>query len=159
MQSFTVSRTVDGKIATAEIHLVANGCFYFFNAQHLYLKISSIERSYFDFMCEKMDYQNRVEINGKLRNGYIKHYNKVTSSKKAPSERTLQRYEDKLKSLNLIISINEPGALCFINPKYVFRGTLTARWNLMNKLADMAFRGAIDLSAIIDRPVDSIKPN
>jgi hypothetical protein len=109
-------------------------------------------------MCEKMDYNNRIELNPKLRKDYIDHFNKLTSSKKAPSGRTLQRYETALKELNLIINPKKSGALVYVNPKYAFKGKLSARPTLMNRLADMAFKGEIDLSTIIDQPVESIQP-
>jgi len=157
-QKFTVSRMVGEEIATAEIHLVTDGCFYFFNAQHLYLQISNIERSYFDFICENMDYNNRILLNPKLREEYIDHYNKLTSSKKALSTRSFQRYEDTFKKLNLIINPSKSGAFVYVNPKYAFKGKLSARPTLMNRLADMAFKGEIDLSTIIDQPVESIQP-
>ena len=157
-QKFTVSRKIGEEIATAEIHLVTAGCLYFFNAQHLYLKISNIERSYFDFMCEKMDYNNRIELNPKLRKDYIDHFNKLTSSKKAPSGRTLQRYETALKELNLIINPKKSGALVYVNPKYAFKGKLSDRLNLMNRLAKLAINDERILAAIIDRPIGTILP-
>jgi hypothetical protein len=157
-QVFTVSRMVGDKTAIAEIHLVTAGCCYFFNAQHLYLQISNIKRSYFDFICEKMDHNNRILLNPKLREEYIYHYNKVTSSQNAPSMRTLQRYEITLRKLKLIIKPIKSGAFVYVNPKYAFKGKLSARPTLMNRLADMAFKGEIDLSTITDRPIESILP-
>lgn len=160
-QKFTVSRMVEEKIATAEIHLVTAGCWYFFNAQHLYLQISNIERSYFDFICEKMYYNNLILLNPKLREAYIVHYNNLTSSKKkAPSTRSLQRYEAILKKLKLIIRPNKSGAFVYVNPKYAFKGKLSDRLNLMNRLAKMAYNLNDEriLAAIIDRPIESILP-
>ncbi len=152
---------VGEEIVTAEIHLVTAGCWYFFNAQHLYLQISNIERSYFDFICEKMEYNNRIELNPKLREAYIDHFNNLKSSfQKAPSLRTLQRYETTLKELKMIISPNKSGAFVYVNPKYAFKGTLSNRLNLMKRLAKMAFdlNDTRILAAIIDKPITSILP-
>jgi len=157
-QVFTVYRKVGDKTATAEIHLVTAGCCYYFNAQHLYLQIKNIERSYFDFICEKMEYNNRILLTPKLREEYIYHYNKVTSSQNAPSVRTLQRYEITLRKLKLIIKPIKSGPLAYVNPKYAFKGKLSERLNVMNRLAKLALNDERILAAIIDRPVESILP-
>lgn len=157
-QKFTVSKMVDNKLVTEEISLVTNGCFYFFNAQHLYLELSPNERSYFDFMCEKMDYENRILLNCRFRRNFIKHFNSITSSKDAPSEHDLKLFEIKLKSLKLVIQVVNLTAVHMVNPKYVFAGNLTQRKKLLEKLAEMALNGDIDLTTIIDRSIDKIKP-
>ena len=77
---------VDGtSIRKEEIPLVTDGCYYFFNGQHLYLKINNVERCYFDYLCENMDYKNRIHLESWLRKKFIVHFNRLTSSKKAPS--------------------------------------------------------------------------
>lgn len=145
-------------LTTAEIFLVTAGCCYFFNAQHLYLQLSKIERSYFDFICEKMNYNNLILLNPKLREAYIDHYNKLTSSKKAPSLRTLQKYETKLIELKLFINPIKSGASVYVNPKYAFNGKLSDRLNLIKRLAKMALKDERILAAIIDRPIESFLP-
>lgn len=154
---FTVRIDTDQQIVTREILVETNGCYYFFNAQHLYLQLSSIERSYFDFMCEKMDYRNRILLNRKFREEFKKLYNNITSTKDAPVERTLQRYEKKLIKLKLVIKIKGKGFIHYINPKYATKETFTGRKKIFQNLSDMAFAGEIDLSTIIDLPIDKIK--
>jgi hypothetical protein len=158
-QKIIVYRKVGQQLASAEIYFETNGYFHFFNAQHLYFKLSNYERAYFDYMCEKMDFSNRVNLNAEFRKKFEDHINRITSSNKAPSERTLQRYEVKLLFLKLLISNKKMAAAVFVNPKYVMNGTLSERKKLLEKLADMALEGDIDLSTIIDRPIDSIQPN
>jgi len=158
-QKITVFRNVDQQIVTEEILLVTKGCFYFFNAQHIFLRLSSFERSYFDFMCENMDYENRIFLDLNFRKRYIKHFNKITSSKDALSEETLHDFEDKLKTNKLIISVRKQRGVHYVNPKYATKENITQRKKILQKLADMALSNEIDLSTIIDRPVDKIKPN
>ena len=158
-QKIIISKNVDQQIVTEEIYLVTKACSYFFNAQHIYLKLSSIERSYFDYMCESMDYENRILLNPIFRKKYTIHYNKITSSKNAPSEHTLRRYESKLISTNLVIKVKKNAGVHYVNPKYVINGTISQRKKILLKLADKALSNEIDLSTIIDRPVDKIQPN
>lgn len=155
---FTVRRNIDQQIVRREIKVETNGCYYFFNAQHLYLQLSSLEHSYFDFMCEKMDYGNQILLNSKFREVFKEHYNKITSTTDAPIERTLQRYEKKLIMLKLVISVKGKGFIHYVNPKYATKVTPTDRKKIFLNLEEMAFAGEINLSTIIDLPIDKIKP-
>ena len=158
-QKFTISRIVGKEIVTAEVHLVTAGCWYFFNAQHLYLQLSTIERSYLEFICEKMDYNNRISLSPKLREEYIDHYNNFSSSKKTLSIRSFQRYEKTLIELKLIISPKKSGSFAYVNPKYAFKGNLSERLKLIQSLAKLAINDEKIFTAIIDKPIASILPN
>lgn len=156
-QVINVSRRVGDEIVTVAVPFVSDGYFYFFNAQHIFLKLSAVERSYFDYISETMNLSNRIILNLKLRKKYILHYNRITSSQDSPSARTLQGFEKKLKSLKLIIAVRGQGALHYVNAKYVSKGTLSQRRKVLLQLADLAFAGDIDPTAIIDRPIDEIQ--
>jgi hypothetical protein len=155
---FIVSHIIDQEVVKKEISVVTEGCYYYFNAQHIYLQLSTIERSYFDFISEKMDYEHRISLNAIFRKEYIIHYNKITSSKDAPTEATLHTYEKKLIALHLIISINGQRVIHYVNPKYVTKGTATQRKKKLQELSDMASKGEIDLSTIINRLIVDNQP-
>ncbi len=158
-QKVKISRMINNQLVTDEISLVSEGCFYYFNAQHLFVKLSPKERSYFDFMCEKMDYDQRILLDNKFRKRFIRHISNITSSNDAPSMDTLRTNEKHMVDLKLVISVKNQGALHYVNPKYVCNGSPSKRKKVIQKLAELALKGTIDLSTILDRPVDVMQPN
>ena len=155
-REFTVSKVVDQKTVTEVVSVVTEGCYYFFNAQHLYFQLTAIERSYFDFMCEKMDYEYRIGISNVFRKEYIEHYYKITSLSNAPSETDLRTFEKKLIALKLVINLKGQSIQHIVNPKYVMKGKLTQRKNKLQELSDMASKGKIDIRTIYPKPVDEL---
>ena len=154
---FKVTRVTDQQEVTEEISVVADGCTYFFNAQHLYLQLTAIERSYFDYMCEHMDFANRINISNVTRKDYSNFYNKITTSNDGPPAKVLQVMEKKLKSLKLLIGVKGQRSAHYVNPKYVSKGTASQRKKTLQILSGIAQEGLIDLSTIINIPLDSIQ--
>lgn len=146
---------IDNQIVKIPASYVTEGCVHFFNAQHLHLQLSPIERCYFEFMCERMDYQNRLNLKPIFREDFILHFKNLTKQK-PPSDRMLSGCEKKLKGLNLILKIKGQGSLHFANPKYVSKGTQTLRKKSLQLLADYALVGKVDIAAIIDRSLEKI---
>jgi len=148
----------ENQILNMEVSYVNEGCTHFFNAQHLYLELSPVERCYFDFLCEKMDPLNRIDIIPKRRNDFVSHFKKFTNEK-PPDSRKITSIEKKLRELNLLLKVKGQGSLHFVNPKYVTKGSQTQRKNSILKIAYHAMNGEIDLTSILDRPLSSILPH
>ena len=144
-----------GYLSTKEVNQVTEGCTYFFNSQHIFLKLTTKERSYFDFICENMDWNNRIVLDKGIRTKYIKFYNKITSSKTCSSIRTLQRYENNLIECGLVMKYGN--SICIVNPRYVYKGNLTSRNKLIKELLGLAQSNKIKLQPLLNFPKESIK--
>src|SRR5947209_8057304 len=76
-----------------EVRFVQEGCYLYFNAQHVLLQLSPIMRSFLDFLCEKMRADtNTLEINKELKEGFVEHIKSITNNRKAPSVNSLNMY-------------------------------------------------------------------
>lgn len=148
----------ENQILRTEVRYVDEGCTHFFNAQHLYLELSPVERCYFDFLCERMDPFNRIDIIPTRRIDFVSHFKKLTDQK-PPDSRKIPRIEKKLRDLNLLLKVKGQGSLHFVNPKYVTKGNQTQRKKSLQKIAEHAMNGEMELTAILDRPLSNILPH
>lgn len=144
------------KVIKREISFVNEGCVYFFNAQHIFLKLTTIERCYFDFLAEQMDYENRIDLGVLTRKRFISFYNIITSTKDAPLPYRLRLFEKKFKELKLLIELQGKGHLHYVNPKYVFKGKLPERKKILQHLTELGIQGNLNLLALLDRPLSEI---
>lgn len=135
---------------------VNEGCTYFFNAQHKYAQLKGYERAYFDYICEHMNARNQIKLRPALREEFLAFYEKVTNVKSIRSKRSLQQAEVKFKELYLVFLDPDDEILHFVNPKHVYKGTLTERSKLLNRLATLTFRDPNVFKAIADVPFDSV---
>lgn len=138
------------------IKVVSNGCKYFFNAQHKFLQLSTVERAYFDFLCEKMNSRNKVSFNPANRGAFINFCKDITSGKFDSKQNTLLNAEKKFVNLYLAFK-DESGKLYYINPKHVFKGSNNERKKLYNSLSNLASEGKIPIEAIIDKPISVLE--
>jgi len=147
----------ENQIVNIEVKYVNEGCTHFFNTQHLYLQLSPLERCYFEFLCERMDPFNRIDIVPTHRKEFVSHFKKLTDQK-PPDSRSITSIEKKLRDLKLLLKVKGQGSLHFVNPKYVFKGNQTKRKKAILKIADHAMMDEIEIASIIDRPLNRILP-
>lgn len=140
------------QIIDIQSNYVNEGCMHFFNAQHLYLKLTTIERCYFDYICERMDYYNRIDISPVLRSSFFDHFQKLTDER-PPSIKSLTDCEKKLRELKLLLKIKNNGKLHFVNPKYVTKGKEAHRKKALILIAEYSLNGEAEINSIIDRPL------
>ena len=140
-----------------KIITVSDGCTYFFNAQHKFLQLSTAERAYFDFLCEKMNSRNKVSFNSTNRKAFMEFCKEVTSDKFVRGEKTLLNAEKKFLKLHLAFK-DEYGKLYYINPKHVFKGTYEERKKLIYHIVKLASEGKLPLEVIMDKPMSVFEP-
>lgn len=138
---------------------VNEGCTYFFNAQHKYAQLKGYERAYFDYICEHMNARNLINLRPALREEFLAFYERVTNVKSIRSKRSLQQAEVKFKELHLVFLDPVHKKLHYVNPKHVYKGTLTERSKLLNRLAALTSSDPNIFKAIADVPFDSVVPN
>jgi hypothetical protein len=146
-----------GIITEHDIYFVNLGCTYFFNAQHKFIHLSTIERLYFDVICEKMNFRNKIELNPSFRHDFINFCKRTLKIEKIRTGRSLQNMENKFKNLYLIFDDPEYKGLYYVNPKYVFKGTAIERKSLLNKITQLALYYPDCAKAITDVDLDSIE--
>lgn len=140
------------------VSVVTEGCIYFFNAKHLFLKLTTIERAYFDYICERMTNENLIKLNPQFRRDFIGFCNNIMSDEEFCGERTLFNAEKKFSVLQLVFKI-EGDKISLVNPKYVFNGSQASRDDVLNNAIDLANKGKIPKEAIIDTPYNQLKPD
>lgn len=140
-----------------KIEFKGEGCTYYFNAQHKFLKLTTVERAYFDFLCENMNSRNKISFNPTTRKNFIDFCKKITSGKFVRGERTLIEAEKKFVELHLAFK-DEYGKMYYINPKHVFKGSYEERRRLLLRISKHASIGKIPLEAILDVPLLALEP-
>jgi hypothetical protein len=156
-----VYKTKDTLLTGIEVNYVNDGCVYFFNAQHKLLMLNTLERGYFDFMCEKMNARNLVEVDPEFRERYLEFCNKILGPKVSRTQRSFVNFENKLKELGLIFQNPNITRLQYVNPKHVFKGSLWEREKLLKKLLKIAIDSDNNdmLKQLIDKPLETLEPN
>ena len=122
------------RVLDRKIHFKSTGYKIYFNAQHLFLKLTPVERSVFDFLCEAMDHKNRTYIDAGLKLRYIAFIANITGQKQKIANTQVGAALQKLKFLGLIFTVENSRTYYTVNPKYVYCGTERARKQLLKEL-------------------------
>jgi hypothetical protein len=140
-----------------EVEFKREGFVSLFNAQHIYLEMTSKQRCFFDFLCEKMNEQNKVLIDTDLRNEFIVFLDKITSGKISLTQRALINYIKILIELRLIILYGNSSFLYVVNPKYVYKGAEINRKRILDDLIKNHMKYNIDIQSLLDIPLSEIE--
>jgi signal recognition particle subunit SEC65 len=133
-----------------EVGFVDEGCVYYFNSKHKFIKLTTMERAYFDFLCETMNGRNIVELNPALRNSFLDFCFIVHKVKAIRHVRTLLKYEEKFFDLNLMFKDSRNPRLTFMNPKYVFKRNSKERRKLIKEITDLINKGHLPYKIFLD---------
>lgn len=153
----TIYKVDTGTLVANKVAFVNDGCTYFFNAQHKFIQLKTLERVYFDFICEKMNSRNKIELNPVFRKQFLSFCKEVFNKEGVRTERSLLNTELKLINLALIFKDPINKKLNYVNPKYVFKGTLTERGKLLNSLARLSISHEYIAKVLLNVEFDSLK--
>lgn len=143
-----------------EIEFKREGFVSLFNAQHIYLEMNTMQRCFFDFLCEKMNEQNKVHIDTDNRIEFLSFLEKITSGRSSTTNRTLVNYINFFIELRLIIPFNSNKFLYIMNPKYVYKGAEINRKKILDDLIKNHMKYNIDIQSLLDIPLSEIEfPN
>jgi hypothetical protein len=143
-----------------KIEFQREGFVSLFNAQHIYLEMNTMQRCFFDFLCEKMTTKNQVLIDTDHRIEFISFLEKITSGRSSTTIRTLVNYINFFIELRLIIPFNSKRFLYIVNPKYVYKGSEINRKNILDDLIKNHMKYNIDIQSLLDIPLSEIEfPN
>jgi hypothetical protein len=130
------------------------GCKYYFNAQHIFIELSSKDRSFFDYLCENMDNKNRVIVDVHFKQEYINFMNEILGKDSGIKVSGIDQTLKKLKLLGLIFLVNDTRSYFNVNPRYVFQGTELARTKLLRDLIQNRFNAGLDIGMLLDISID-----
>lgn len=149
-----VTDTKFGGKKEISIRYVTNCHTVYFNAQHLFLQLKTVERCYFDYLIESAEKDGFVLIDVVLKDRFIEHLDKVGGGVVAsPSPKTLHNFTNKLVNLGLVIKTNRKAGY-YINPKYVSVVGQSKRIELVKEMFRLAEMGVINPSPLLDRPIE-----
>lgn len=154
----TILVAKDGLLLDHSLSVVTDGCKYYFNSRHKFFDLNTKQRAYFDFLCEKMDLNNKVHLNPAIRKEFISFCENITGDKAYCVPKTLEGAEKVFIKLHLVIKV-KGSMLSVVNPKYVYKGTQSQREELYVELANLASAGKIPYEAILDKPISAINPD
>jgi hypothetical protein len=144
--------TPQGNAINQPLHYKSTGCKYFFCSQHLTFSLSNKERSFYDFLCEKMDADNAILINKYMKEEYIDFMKKVCSKDLKITIATLDKALAKLKEKMLLIHLNGGAGYYLVNPRYAYKGKEADRMRLLKKIIQNRMLEGLSLDGLIDIP-------
>ena len=142
----------EGEPIVKTVGFINDGFTLFFNAQHLLLKLTVIERSFFDFTCEVMRIgDNDITIDEGVKTKFQEHLMQVSGGKKTVTLNQLTKYVQKLSGLYLILRTQNKGRY-IVNPKYVFKSGAPARKKYMKRLIENRMALKLPLKGLLHIP-------
>jgi len=153
-----VMKIEDNMLFSEEVHFVESSVRLYFNAQHKLIHLKQLQRSYFDFMCEKMNSRNQIKLAPGFREEFISFCERVLGKESVRSRRTLMEAEGQMKELSLIFKVPEISGLWYVNPKHVFKGTETDRTKLLEHLGVQSSVHPHIRAAILNIPDSELTP-
>ncbi len=149
------SLTHKGRTVNPNISFLEDGHTVHHNFQHIILELNlnATGVSYLSYICESMDANNLIQIDGSFKAGYIAFAKKISG--KAPTTKTLDNFIDKFVEKHLLIKRLELPLLYIVNPKYFSKGSKTKRKELLQRLLSTEYDGKIEKEALLNEPFES----
>lgn len=144
-----------GKTVNPSISFLEDGHTVHHNFQHIILELNlnASGMSFLSYMCERMDTNNLIQIDGAFKKEYIAFAKKLSG--KAPSEKKLTNLVKQFKEKHLIIERLDLPFLYIVNPKYFSKGSKAKRIKLIERLLSTEFEGKINKEALLNEPFES----
>lgn len=145
---------LNGIRTTTEVYFTNDSHSVYHNFQHIILKLNlnSVALAYLNYICERMDSKNGIQIDTAFNEEFIQFAKHIANKNVKP--RTLTDLVKTFDENHLIIKHLGFPKLYIVNPKYFFNGSLTKRRELLTELLGVKYEGRIDKSALLNRPID-----
>lgn len=145
---------LNGIRTTTEVLFTNNSHSLFHNFQHIILKLNlnSVALAYLNYICERMDSNNEIQIDQVFNEEFILFANHIAN--KNVKSRTLTDLVKTFEENHLVIKHLGFTKLYIVNPKHFYNGSLTKRTELLTALLGIKYEGRIDKSALLNRPID-----
>jgi hypothetical protein len=145
---------LDGNPISKQLGVIVEGYTLYFNCQHLMVQLGTEARCFFDYLCERMKSDtNEVKIDALLKQDFIQHISRITSTRVSPSIHSLSSYVSTFKKLGLIIpTVKTQREFYAINPRYAYKGQKKNRLQLLANMIKERIRNRESLRGLIDMP-------
>lgn len=149
------SLTCEGKTVNPNINFMDDGHTVHHNFQHIILELNlnATGVSFLNYICERMNADNIITLNGSFKAEYIVFSEGIAG--KAPSVKNLSNLIDKFVEKHLLIERLDLSFLYIVNPKYFSKGTKEKRKQLLLKLLSSEYEGKINKEALLNEPLQS----
>jgi hypothetical protein len=149
------SITYLGKTVNPSISFLEEGHTVHHNFQHIILELNlnATGISFLSYICERMDANNLIKIDGSFKDEYIAFANVISG--KAPTPKTLGNLIDKFVEKHLLIKRLDLKFLYIVNPKYFSKGSKAKRIKLIKRLLSDEFDDKINKEALLNEPFES----
>lgn len=153
--SIKASLTHQGKTVNPNIFFMDDGYTVHHNFQHIILELNlnATGISFLNFICERMNVDNIITLDGEFKAKYIEFAKEISG--KAPEIRTLGNLIDKFVEKHLLIKRLDFSFLYIVNPKYISKGSKTTRKKLLQRLLSTEYDGKINKKALLNEPFQS----
>ena len=153
--TINASLTHQGKTVNPNIRFLENGHTVHHNFQHIILELNlnASGITFLSYICERMDVNNLIQLDGAFKTEYIAFAKKISG--KGPTSRTLDKIVDRFLEKHLLIKRLDLTFLHIVNPKYFSKGSKTNRKDIIKLLLSSEYDGKINKEALLDRPIES----
>lgn len=153
--TINASLTHQGKTVNPNISFLQNGHTVHHNFQHIILELNlnATGITFLSYICERMNADNTILLNGSFKAEYIAFAEKISG--KAPKIKTLDNLVKKFVQKHLLIKRLDLSLLYIVNPKYFSNGSKEKRRKLLLGLLSAEYDGKINKEALLDRPIES----
>lgn len=149
------SLTHQGKTVNPDISFMEEAHTVHHNFQHIIfeLNLNATGISFLNYICERMNPDNTILLNGSFKAEYIAFAEKVT--RKPPSESKLISLIKQFKEKHLLIEHLKFPLLYIVNPKYFSKCSKSMRRELLQLLLSTEYDGKINKEALLNEPFES----
>ena len=144
-----------GRVQQHYLHYKNVGCKYYFCSQHIMYGLNNKERSFFDFLCEKMqERDNSILIDRKLKDDYLNFITTILPQAPRSSISILDKAIKKFVEKKLIFLLGKSKGYYTVNPKYVFKGSESSRKIFVSTLIESRRNTGLEIDFLLNLPVE-----
>jgi hypothetical protein len=150
--TISINIAAEGKENKQHLKFVKDGCRFFFNSQHILWQLTRAERSFFDYICERMDVRNGVVVDEGFRLDYCSFVSKVTGGSGSVTASYVKKLIKPLVMHGLLLENGERTGFYIVNPKYAFAGPEVKRKKILAELILKRVRYGLEVDKLLPVP-------
>jgi hypothetical protein len=139
---------------------VKKDCFKtYFNAQHVLIKLTGVERCFLEYLIEHADMQNLVYVDVYFKENYLRFLKDKLHLKTVPAQNKLNKILRKLLDMGLLMKEDNKQAFYRVNPKYFWKGSESSRLETIRGLIISRSTTKLPFHFLLDKPEEEFLKN
>lgn len=139
---------------------VKKDCFKsYFNAQHVLIKLTGVERCFLEYLIEHADMQNLVYVDVYFKENYLRFLKVKLHLKTVPAQNKLNKILRKLLDMGLLMKEDNKQAFYRVNPKYFWKGSESSRVETIRGLIISRSTTRLPFHFLLDKPEEEFLKN